>query len=148
MIARLSDMLSGWPEAEQESPLKSFLASFLSALNELPEQEDPKFSVRVKAVCGLQPLAAYTDVLKRDSRFYEHFLGTDPIAAGLTGIRDFRSASCEDIPNEILYTWRGIPFARRGDHDIPPLGIGLDNGGSFPYLSGVRQRCAAKFNDD
>ena len=117
LVSRLSDMISAWPE-ENDSPLKSFLSSFLSALKQESDEEDLKFSVRVKAVCALQQLPAYQDDLKRITRFYEHFLGVDPVAAGLTGIRNFRSAPCDDMPGEVLYTWRGIPFARENARRI------------------------------
>ena len=114
LASRLSDMLAARPE-EGDSPLKTFLSRFLDSLNrkgEPEDPEDPKLSVRIKAVCGLQTLPAYREILVRIPRFYEHFLGVDPVACALTGIRNFMSSDCADIPDEVLYMWRGVPFAR------------------------------------
>ncbi len=119
LSSRLSDMLENWP-GDQDSPLKSFLVSFLSDLNRAAEESrtDQKLSVRIKAVCGLRHLSFYRNILQRIPRFYEHFLGTDPVAAALTGIRNYQSCSCVNIPDEYLYTWRGIPFARENSRCV------------------------------
>ena len=114
LSGRLAEMLAAWPE-NSFSPLKDFLSAFLDSLASWKEGEngkDTNFNVRVRAVCGLRLLAPYQDILVREQRFYEHNPGIDPVAASLTGIDDFRSSLCEDIADEVLYTWRGIPFAR------------------------------------
>ena len=113
IAGRIDDIMKSLPDSGG-TPLLSFLSSFRDELNRKMEsaEPDPDLSVRITAVCGLQHLAAYQDILLRIPRFYEHFLGVDPVASSLTGIYNFQSSRCTDIPDEVLYTWHGQPFAR------------------------------------
>ena len=95
------------------TPLARFLASFRLALSKEPAAEpDPDLRTRVKAVCGLMHLSAYADSLRRVPCFYEHFLSEDPVASALTGRDDFPASDCVGFQDDVVYTWRGIPFAR------------------------------------
>ena len=113
LISRIAEMLNVLPVSDDD-PFRAFLDSFQKSLKEREssQPEDPDLPVRIKAVCGLQHLPAYRNILQRIPRFYEHFLGTDPVASCLTGIGNFQSDRCTDIPDEVIYTWRDQPFAR------------------------------------
>ncbi len=97
----------------KDSAFSAFLSAFLEDVQKLDtaEEEDPLFSTRLSAACGLQELPAYTASLHRVHAWYEHALSEDRIASCLTGKEHFEACSC-DVPEEILYTYRGIPFAR------------------------------------
>ena len=113
LLELLPSFLDSLPESPV-SPLRRFLSSFLQDLSRSLEPAAPseEWRTRLRAVCGLSALPAYEGSLSKISCFYEHFLGEDPVASCLTGIVDFRASSCSDIPEEILYLFRGVPFAR------------------------------------
>ena len=121
LSSRLGEMLAAWPENGSPS-LKDFLSSFLSSLSaekeKAAENEDRKLTVRVRAVCGLLHLASYREILCRTQRLYEHLVGIDPVVSCLTGDDKVSAAHCDDIPDDVLYTWRGIPFARENSRLI------------------------------
>ncbi len=113
LLTAYSDALPGSPESSA-SPLVSFLRAFLTDLSRErePFSPDRNMKTRLRAVCGLRPLAAYEGSLEKVSCFYEHFLPADPVGSCLTGTEDFPPSPCTEIPEEVLYLYRGVPFAR------------------------------------
>ena len=113
----LLELLSSYMNAldsSASSGLFSFISSFrqdLSSGNE-PASADKTLYTRLKAVCGLLSLPAYESSLSKVTCFYEHFLPSDEIGVCLTGKETFPASVCADIPEEVLYLYRGIPFAR------------------------------------
>ncbi len=97
----------------KDSAFSVFLSAFLEDVRKRDPagEEDPLFSTRLSAACGLTELPAYTALLHRMHAWYEHALPEDRIASCLTGKEHFEACAC-DVPEEILYTYRGIPFAR------------------------------------
>ncbi len=91
----------------------SFLSEFHRDLMQArpPEQEDPRFAIRLKAACALTRLPAWKKDLSRIYSFFERFLTEDPVCACLSGREHFPAAACV-VPDDILYTFRGTPFAR------------------------------------
>ena len=108
-LVSLQDNLS-----EKESPLYRFVSDFIQDLSaeHVHFRTDEDFRTRLKAACGLSTLPAYSSSLSRICSFYEHFLPDDPILSALSGKPDFPASACSDVPDEILYVYRGIPFAR------------------------------------
>ena len=103
-----------------QEPLRSFLSAFDSALKHsvLPDEPDPSLSVRASAVCALLELPAYQGFLEREACFYERFLNADPVCFALSGQEDFPVNPCTGLKEDILYLWRGTPFARENTHLI------------------------------
>ena len=90
-------------------------------LDDLSPEEDPPapdpqaaqaLRTRLQAVCGLQHLPAYAASLTKETCFYERFLPSDLVAACLLGVDSFPASSCEGIPEDAVYSFRGVPFAR------------------------------------
>ena len=113
LLELLPSYLESMPESPA-SPLYVFLSSFLEDLSRDREPSSPpeEWKTRLRAVCGLSALPAYEDSLSKVCCFYEHYLAEDTVASCLTGIADFQPSACSDIPEEILYLFRGVPFAR------------------------------------
>ncbi len=97
----------------ESSPLRSFISSFLGDLQSSSgtNKEDLGLSVRLRAACGLPELLSYSSLVHRVQSYYERALPDDRIAAMLSGREHFRASACS-YPDEILYTYRGFPFAR------------------------------------
>lgn len=104
--------------AESISPagtsLCAFLRDFLQELSRDPEPfaPDSHLKTRLRAVCGLRALSAYESSLTKEFCFYEHFLVSDELGACLTGQDHFPPDPCTEIPENGMYLFRGIPFAR------------------------------------
>ncbi len=100
------------------SPLYDFLQNFLRDLSVSPESvaADENLKTRLKAVCGLRALSAYESFLVKETCFYEHFLDRDLVGSCLTGTENFPPSSCTDIPEDVLYSYQGVPFAREDSH--------------------------------
>ena len=114
----LLELLSSYTEALPQDSLSAFLADFIRDLRAEPESvsTDRNLKTRLKAACGLPFLPAYESSISRVTCFYEHFLPADPFGSCLTGKEDFPASACADIPEEILYLYRGVPFARENTH--------------------------------
>ncbi len=101
----------------------SSFSGFLSAWREdllrmqkpsaLPEQ----LPLYLKAAFGLRLLPAFSDTLKRSVAAYEHFLPSDRIISCMLDIPDFPASACEG-PNDIVYLYRGVPFARENSRTL------------------------------
>ncbi len=81
------------------------------------DREDPQFLIRLKAACALTRLPAWKKDLSRIWSCFEHSLTEDPLCASLAGDAAFPAASCE-VPDDILYTFRGTPFARESGRQL------------------------------
>ena len=113
----LLECLDAWLPAlpeEMQPEFRVFLQNFRNDISRSRASfhEDRHLFTRLRAVCGLQTLPAYAPSLKKLPCFYEHFLGEDRIGSCITGISGFSASSCTDIPEEVLYLYRDIPFAR------------------------------------
>lgn len=104
---------------EEDSALSSFLSAFLRDLRNhaAPFGLPDRLSLRLKAAFGLRMLPAYADVLVRDPVFYERFLPEDEIASLLADQPSVPASACA-VPDDILYLYRGIPFARENSHTL------------------------------
>ena len=118
MSAWLSGILSSLPENASGS-LKSFIAAFKEDIGSVKPSDKPDKSlgIRLTAVNGLRNLPAYHDSLTKTVSAYENGLGEDRIASGITG-NACLSVSCKGFPEEVVYLWRGIPFARENSKSI------------------------------
>jgi len=113
-----SSVLDSLPDQADEK-LKRFFQSFLedirtSGAAEIPDQF---LSVRLQAVCGLRSLPAYRTILTRKTCVYENNFGNDPVATQCSGV-SISAVSCIGIPEEVIYEWRGNPFARENSRRI------------------------------
>ena len=118
LLSRMTAVLNDW-SGPVHSPLFDFLSSFRLALSkERVLQPDPDFKTRVLAVAGLMHLPAYAGSIHRITSYYEHFLSDDPIAASLARMDHFSASDCVGLPDDIVYTWRDIPFARENSRLI------------------------------
>ena len=118
MAAWLSSVLDSLPETT-DAPLKSFLSSFMDDIRSEKASSIPDgfFSIRLTAVNGLRNLPAYHGCLTRNACPYENLLDEDRIASGITG-GICSPVSCRGIPDDVVYLWRGIPFARENSSAI------------------------------
>lgn len=100
--------------AALSAPLQQFLSQFLADLPDRFSRLTDKdgLSSRLRAVCGLPALPAYSDYITVSTVYYEHFLSEDIIGNYLLGTEHFPANICSDIPEEKLYSFRGVPFAR------------------------------------
>ncbi len=102
-----------------KAPESRAFTDFLSAWHQdivqarRADPEDAFLSVRLKVACGLTRLPAWQEDLSRMASFYEHFLSRDALCACLTEHpeADFPAVSSE-LPDDVLYTFRGMPLAR------------------------------------
>ena len=140
LLELLSSCLSAMAGAE-DLPLFQFLQSFRQDLarEREPYVPDTSLETRIRAACGLSALSAYESALTKVSCFYEHFLTADQLCACLSGKESFTPSTCLDIPEEVLYLYRGVPFAREDSRLL------LDS----PHASGeeyslkrLREECA------
>ena len=113
LLELLPSYLSALPESPA-SPLRKFLDDFRLDLALEREEDAPSDSwkTRLRSVCGLCTLPAYAGSLEKVSCFYEHYLAEDQVASCLTGTASFPPSICTNIPEEVLYLYRGVPFAR------------------------------------
>ena len=109
LLARITDSGS----AALSRPLVSFLKDFRSSLENtrqcstLPD----RMEIRLKAAFGLRPLPAFHGTLVRMPCPYESSLSSDAVAACLLGRPSF-SASSADVPDDVVFLYRDVPFAR------------------------------------
>ena len=117
-----------------QNPLLTLIEGLLQDLTERPDDaaksvpKDPALETRLRAVFGLSSLSAYGPYLSKETRFYERFLPSDPVAACLAGRDSFPASSCTEIPEEVLWLYRGVPFAREDSRLLlaSPLAAGED----------------------
>ena len=118
MLSLLSS-LSGAAETAELAPLRSFLEKFSADL--LRVEKEPALpddlSLRMKAAYGLRMLPAFRDTLVRKDSCYEHSLSSDGIAAAITGRRVF-PAFTGNVPDDIVYYYRDVPFARENSRTL------------------------------
>jgi len=104
------------PEPYTLTPLQSLIEGFLQDLTPNANDEafpaDPALETRLRAVYGLSALSAYEPYLSKDTCFYERVLSSDPVAACLLGRESFPGSSCPDMKEDVLWLYRGVPFAR------------------------------------
>lgn len=113
----LIDRLAAMSESDSCcDSLASFMKSFREDIEKaaagtaLPERLD----LRLQSAFGLRVLPAFQQTLVRKTCSYEHALVTDDIAARLTDKPSFPPAACQ-LPEDIVYYYRDIPFAREND---------------------------------
>ena len=112
----LKELLSSYISAlgSSDSSLAVLLREFHQELSREPEPfaADEHLRIRLCAAFGLRNLSAYEPSLTRETCAYEHFLASDLAGSCLTGQDDFPASLCTDIPEDVLYMYRGVPFAR------------------------------------
>ena len=94
--------------------LHPFLQEFLRDLSRENEPfvPDDHLRTRLQAVCGLGELSAYKTYITRQACVYEHSPDSDPVGSCLVGMDSFPPLSCTEFPEDVLYLYRGVPFAR------------------------------------
>ena len=114
LLKQLLASYTGALSSSSPSPLYAFLYDFLQDLSREsgPFFPDGHLKTRLRSVCGLLSLPAYQSFLSKESCPYEHSLDSDTVGSCLTGTDHFPSSECREIPEDILYLYRGIPFAR------------------------------------
>ena len=118
MKAWLSGILSSLPDNTAGS-LKDFISAFNEDIgSEKPsDKTDKSLGIRLTAVNGLRNIPAYHDSLTKTACAYENGLAEDRIASGITG-NSCPAVSCKGFPEEVIYLWRGTPFARENSKTI------------------------------
>ena len=129
----LKELLSSFTGASgipSGSSLHDFLTAFLGDLSAEPETpaQDGHLKTRLRAVCGLRVLPAYESSLSKESCLYEHDLPSDLVGSCLTGTDGFPASACAGIPEDVLYLYRGVPFAREDSRRLleDPHADGVD----------------------
>lgn len=118
----MADRLKAMTEAASSrlgDRLLTFLKSFSLALESesdtvnLPDRLD----LRLRSAFGLRLLPAFQPVLVKKVFGYEHSLLSDDILARLLDRSSFPPCSCT-LPDDIVYLYRDIPFARENSHTL------------------------------
>ena len=114
----VSSVLDVLPENAGNS-LRDFLVSFAEDIRKsgTPDISRKALEIRLAAVNGLRNLPAYRESLIRNTCVYENGISRDPLASGITG-KTCTPVSCAGIPEQVVYMWRGIPFARENSMTI------------------------------
>ena len=101
------------------SGLAGFLKSFRQDLNRCKDNESipEKLPLLLKAAFGLRMLPAFSGTLVQTVCYYEHFLPDDRIVSLLTGQESVPAFSC-NIPEDIIYLYRNVPFARENSRAL------------------------------
>ena len=104
---------------ELSPSLSAFLTAFLQDLESVRQQSGlpDQFTLRLKAAYGLRLLPAFSQSLVRTSYHYERSLSSDDIAARLLGRDSFPPCAC-DVPDDIVFTYRDVPFAREDSRKL------------------------------
>ncbi len=115
---QLDRMIKALPEEGSEA-LVSFLTAFFKDLDpvHLSSALPDHLELRMKAAYGLRMLPAFSDTLLRTPCFYERFLDSDEIAAALMGRSSFTASPCS-VPDDILFLYRDVPFARESSRTL------------------------------
>lgn len=101
------------------SRLRTFLLSFRQDLlreDTLPVVPE-RLDLRLKAAFGLRLLPAFRESLLMKTCHYEHFIPSDIIASSLLGTDSFIPSAC-NVPDDIVYLYRDIPFARENSRSL------------------------------
>ena len=114
-ISSMSEKLSAGCNEELSSFLKAFRADLEKAAENtsVPDRLD----LRLKSAFGLRLLPAFRPVLVRKTCSYEHTLLSDEIAAHLLDRPSFPPYN-DRIPDDIIYLYRDIPFARENSRTL------------------------------
>ena len=110
MKEQLIRMLDAFPGSASSS-FRSFLSSFRDDLEKGPAALPDRMDLRLKAAFGLRLLPAFSASLVRLTCFYEHGLSEDAVASCLLGQCSI-PASCCNVPDDIVFCYRDVPFAR------------------------------------
>ena len=117
LLEQLARMAESFPESASPG-LRAFLSAFREDLMKRGTPPLPdRLSLRLKAAFGLRLLPAFSSTLVRVTSYYEHFLSTDDIASRLLGLPSFPASAC-DVPDDILYLYREVPFAREDSRTL------------------------------
>ena len=114
-LSRILDMLPGSAPA----CFRSFFADFLQDLSRGKEEDSlpDRMELRLKAAFGLRLLPAFSSSLIRETCYYEHFLAKDDVASCLAGRQDLPASPCS-VPDDIVYCYRDVPFARESSDTL------------------------------
>lgn len=112
LLSQLSSMEKACVSRDS-SALHAFLRSFSESLEaQRTSSALPSLlSLRLKSAYGLRLLPAFSSSLVRTVTHYEHSLPVDRIASALTAKAGL-SAPDLKIPDDIVFTYRDVPFAR------------------------------------
>ena len=131
------------------SSLSGFLRAFADKLSNMnaASADIKSLKTRIRAVCGLRFLPVYSADISVTTCFYEHFLAEDNIGSALSGTKGCPAYVCSDIPEECLYRYRGIPFARA---DSSALLVSSCAAGEDLILKRIDTECAilSEYSDD
>ena len=114
LLERLNAFAGALSGEKASSRLGVFLREFLRDLSRDPEpfREDRALKTRIRAVCGLFSLPAYSGSVRKESCRWERFSGDDLLGSVLAGSPTFPASACTGVPEEVLYLYRDVPFAR------------------------------------
>ena len=109
-IVRMQDRL----QSLEAASFAAFLSDWRSDLarDRSAVATDALFTLRLQAACGLSRLPAWKSTLSRSVFFYEKSLPEDAVCARISAPDAFFPAADQVPAEEVLYTFRGIPFAR------------------------------------
>ena len=144
---QLSRVLEALPVSSPASFL-SFLSAFMQDLSDEKKSDDlpDRMELRLKAAFGLRLLPAFSSSLVRETCYYEHFLANDQVASCLSG-NTYLSASLCNVPDDIVYRYRDVPFARESS-DMLLEGIPLPAENYILNLLSEESRILARSSDD
>lgn len=134
-------------EPEAHSSLHAFLSAFKQDLvSETPVTLPDRMELRLKAAFGLRMLPAFAPSLTRVPAFYEHFLSDDRVASCLSGQESFPASAC-NVPDDIVYCYRNVPFARENSVTLLQ-GIPLPSEDYILNLLSQESRTLSRSSDD
>ena len=147
MKEQLGSMLDKLPDDASPS-FRAFLSGFLQDLGAGKEQRalPDRMELRLKAAFGLRLLPAFSSSLVRETCFYEHFLAEDEVASCLLDRPGFPASVC-DVPNDIVFCYRDVPFARENSSTLLQ-GIPLPAEDYILNLLSEECRTLARSSDD
>ena len=135
--------------SDRSSMLYGFLSSFRDDLfaEDSRSLHDSDLKTRIHAVCALRNLPAYSSSLTVSVCCYEHFLPDDILGICITGKKEYPANICSDIPEENLFSYKGIPFARE---DSSLLLAATGASGEDHILKSLASECAllSEYSDD
>ena len=119
--AVLTEQLGKMAAAASAGCSDAFIPFLTDFLRDLSRPEDPalpeRLSLRLKAAFGLRLLPAFGRTLLRTPSYYEHFLSRDEVASCLTGQPAVEASAC-NVPDDVVYYYRGVPFAREDSRTL------------------------------
>lgn len=113
--------------------LHAFHRDIMSSVARRNALSDPALVTRLRAICGLRGLPAFS-ALTRTASLYDRYLKEDPLCAMIAG-EDSVPAPKAIVEDDVIYSWQGIPFARENSETLLETTHHPDEEDILAYLS-------------